>query len=137
MATNWCIQKGVVCDRVAASGYCTQTACTREIGRTIQAGASYTMEEKYVELGKAISNIAYYNGHEEWLWKIADEIAVLPEGIIYPCCLDPSEWYTDRHALWMMLVSAFGEWGTSIRSGWIDRPKECAAFINEITERFS
>lgn len=29
MATNWCIQKGVVCDRVAASGYCAQTACTR------------------------------------------------------------------------------------------------------------
>lgn len=28
MATNWCIQKGVVCDRVAASGYCAQTACT-------------------------------------------------------------------------------------------------------------
>lgn len=29
MATNWCIQKGVICDRVAASGYCAQTACTR------------------------------------------------------------------------------------------------------------
>lgn len=29
MATNWCIQKGVICDRVAASGYCSQSACTR------------------------------------------------------------------------------------------------------------
>lgn len=29
MATSWCIQKGVICDRVAASGYCAQTACTR------------------------------------------------------------------------------------------------------------
>lgn len=29
MATNWCIQKGVICDRVAASGYCAQSACTK------------------------------------------------------------------------------------------------------------
>lgn len=29
MGTNWCIQKGVICDRVAASGYCVQTACTK------------------------------------------------------------------------------------------------------------
>lgn len=29
MAQNWCITKGVVCDRVAASGYCAQTVCTR------------------------------------------------------------------------------------------------------------
>lgn len=29
MAINYCFEKGVCCDRVAASGYCAQTACTR------------------------------------------------------------------------------------------------------------
>ena len=32
-----------------------------------------------------------------------------------------SAWDTELHCIWMMLVGMFGDWGTSIRTGWIDR----------------
>jgi hypothetical protein len=35
----------------------------------------------------------------------------------------------------MMLVSEFGSWGTSIRSGWIENAQAAAAFIDKVTER--
>lgn len=85
--------------------------------------------------GEAIGNIAFYNGHNEWLWKIADEMNAMPEGKSYTYVFD--EWHTERHMLWMMLVSAFGDWGTSIRSGWIVNTKECAEFINKATGRYA
>lgn len=87
------------------------------------------------KLGEAIGNIAFYNGHNEWLWKIADEMSAMPEGKSYTYVFD--EWHTERHMLWMMLVSAFGDWGTSMRSGWIVNTKECAEFINKATGRYA
>lgn len=32
-----------------------------------------------------------------------------------------SSWDGELHCIWMMFVGMFGEWGTSIRSGWIER----------------
>lgn len=87
------------------------------------------------KLGEAIGNIAFYNGHDEWLWKIADEMSATPKGKSYTYVFD--EWHTERHMLWMMLVSAFGDWGTSMRSGWIVNTKECAEFINKATGRYA
>lgn len=86
------------------------------------------------KLGEAIGNIAFYNGHNEWLRKIADEMSAIPEGKSYTYVFD--EWHTERHTLWMMLVSAFGDWGASIRSGWIVNTKKCAEFINKATGRY-
>ena len=84
----------------------------------------------------AFSSIASYNGHEEWLWEIADALAADPDG--YGFCIRGTDWwFTDRHALWMMLVAAFGEWGTSIRSGWLEKHKEAAEFINRVTDRYA
>jgi hypothetical protein len=34
--------------------------------------------------------------------------------------------------IWMLLVGMFGDWGTSIRGGWIERHDECIAFIKSI-----
>lgn len=87
------------------------------------------------KLGEAIGNIAFYNGHNEWLWKIADEMNAVPAGKSYTYVFE--EWHTERHMLWMMLVSAFGDWDTSIRSGWIVNTKECAEFINKATGRYA
>lgn len=85
---------------------------------------------------EAFSSIAWYNGHEEWLWEISDKLKEADDGQFFVCDLPTEEWMTDRHALWMMLVSAFGDWGTSIRSGWIEKKKEAAEFIDEATDRW-
>ena len=84
---------------------------------------------------EAFGNIACYNGHEEWLWELSDVLAAA--GGFVACPITEYEWLTDKHALWMMLVSAFGDWGTSIRSGWIEETKEAAEFINEATDRYA
>jgi len=88
-------------------------------------------------LAEAFGSIAFYNGYEEWLWNLADNLATYDKDKNYPCPVPADEWCTDRHALWMMLVSAFGEWGTSIRSGWIEDKRAAAEFINEATDRYA
>lgn len=84
---------------------------------------------------EAFGNIASYNGHEEWLWEISDELADTDRFV--RCPITDAEWLTDKHALWMMLVSAFGNWGTSNRSGWIEKTEEAAEFINDATDRYA
>jgi hypothetical protein len=90
------------------------------------------------ELGEkaeyAFGAIAWYNGHSEWLCELADKLDSKENGFV--SAPDDMEWLTDRHALWMMLVGMFGDWGTSIRSGWIEYKKAAAAFIREATEEY-
>ena len=39
----------------------------------------------------------------------------------------------ERHTvIWQMLVEMFGNCGTSPRTGWIEKRKECAEFLKEI-----
>lgn len=39
----------------------------------------------------------------------------------------------ERHTvIWQMLVEMFGNCGTSPRTGWIEKRKECAEFLREI-----
>ena len=85
---------------------------------------------------EAFGHIAWYDGYNGWLWQISDRLKELKDGEFLPCPLSTDHWMTDRHALWIMLVSAFGNWGTSIRSGWIEQTKEAADFIDAATERF-
>jgi hypothetical protein len=92
------------------------------------------MADRFAE---AFGSIALYNGHEEWLWQIADKLREVAEDKSFSVEMTHEEWLTDRHALWMMLVSAFGDWGTSIRSGWIEQKKAAADFIDEATELYA
>lgn len=82
----------------------------------------------------ALKNIVWYNGHDEWLKELRDEMAAAVEKgeAIYS---RDFEWDTENHTIWMLLVGAFGDWGTSIRSGWIDRLPQCIAFIDVICEQ--
>ena len=85
-------------------------------------------------LFNALESIIWYNGHYRWLTKLvkileSDNI----EGNI--SCPDfCKERDTEVHFIWMLLVGVFGDWGTSINSGWIDRDKrkEAAQFIREL-----
>lgn len=100
--------------------------------------AAEVVERKRGELGEkvkyAFGSIAWYNGHSEWLCEMADKLESKESGFFS----SPGDmvWLTDRHALWMMLVGMFGNWGTSIRSGWIEDTKAAAAFIREATQEF-
>lgn len=42
------------------------------------------------------------------------------------------EWGTELHFLYMILVGMFGDWGTSIRSGWIEDIDECIEFVEAL-----
>ena len=96
------------------------------------------MGNKYgTDLFYALENIIWYNGHYEWLKELRDELAKFSESNIakhrnFTCPIDTKDWYTDKHAVWMVLVGMFGDWGTSIRSGWIEKIPECIDFINDI-----
>lgn len=82
----------------------------------------------------ALESIIWYNGHYEWLKELRDELAKRQEFEFYNCPLDVSEWHTEKHAIWMLLVGMFGDWGTSIRSGWIENFEGCIKFIDAICE---
>ena len=38
---------------------------------------------------------------------------------------------TEEHCVYMMLVGMFGDWGTSIRGGWIEDCEECKKWLEE------
>ena len=86
----------------------------------------------------ALESIVWYNGHYVWLKELRDELVARKNEtefrFNYCCPLDTAEWYTDKHAIWMLLVGMFGDWGTSIRSGWIENLDACIEFINELCE---
>ena len=78
----------------------------------------------------ALENIVWYNSHYVWLEKLAEEIENKGEGCFsIPLTI---EWNTEKHFLWMLLVGMFGDWGTSIRSGWIEDKEACVKFIREL-----
>ena len=81
------------------------------------------------KLYEALENIIWYDGHYRWLKELRDELEA--HGEFYPKP-DSIEWHTEQHCIWMLLVGTFGEWGTSIRTGWIEDIKGCIAFIDEI-----
>ena len=86
-----------------------------------------THESKMFE---ALKNIVWYDGHYEWLKELHSKLLWDPKRSF----LKPVEiqWHSEEHTIWMLLVGMFGNWGTSIRSGWIDQPKACAEFIEEL-----
>ncbi len=83
-------------------------------------------------LFNALESIIWYNCHYEWLKDLRDILEKLPDGAIYSCPFDTNEWHSEPHVIWMLLVGMFGEWGTSIRSGWIENTKECIEFIDAV-----
>ena len=78
---------------------------------------------------EALEAIVWYDGHYAWLKKLRDELEAC-EGF-YPKP-DSIEWYTEQHCIWMLLVGMFGDWGTSIRTGWIQDIAGCIKFIDEV-----
>ena len=49
----------------------------------------------------------------------------------YCKCPRLENWGTEEHCVYMMLVGMFGDWGTSIRGGWIEDCEECKKWLEE------
>lgn len=88
------------------------------------------------DLYYALQNIIHYDCHREWLWELRDNIKKSKQDGrgVYPTPIKVEEWHTEKHTIWMLLVGMFGDWGTSIRCGWITELDDCIDFINCITE---
>ena len=95
----------------------------------------------------ALDSVVWYNGLGEEIlkWKNLDNYNVkTPYGNYYPDnWLSPkidfwSKWPNDcrdqLEVIWMICVILFGDYGTSPRSGWIEKKDEFFAFIDAITE---
>jgi hypothetical protein len=102
----------------------------------IQDTTTKTIESRENErkMEYALECIVFYNRHYEWLEKLADEIENTKD-LSYGNPLDISEWHSEKHCIWMLLVGMFGDWGTSIRGGWIEETKECANYIRELCRK--
>ena len=79
----------------------------------------------------ALESIVWYDGHYVWLKELRDELSQCPMGKNYTLP-DDIEWHTEKHTIWMLLVGMFGDWGTSIRSGWIEDIEGCVEFIDAL-----
>lgn len=99
-----------------------------------KAPAADVVEGVRSGLYEALKDIIWYDGHAEWLIKLRDDIEkAQKEGAqAYGNPFEVEEWHTEKHTIWMLLVGMFGDWGTSIRGGWIDNFDGCINFINAV-----
>ena len=79
----------------------------------------------------AFKDIVWYDGHYEWLKDLRDELFEHREERHYSMPRD-IVWHTEVHTIWMLLVGMFGNWGTSIRGGWLEDLDGCIAFIDAL-----
>lgn len=93
----------------------------------------YECRNEHGKLFDALESIVWYDGHYVWLKDLRDELAKYPKdkNFLTP---DDIEWHTEIHTIWMLLVGMFGDWGTSIRSGWIEDIQDCIDFIDALCE---
>lgn len=71
----------------------------------------------------ALADIVFYQGYEDDLISLKDKLKLHYENNKEKeesfCCPEHYQYDIQFHMYWMILVGCFGEWGTSIRSGWI------------------
>lgn len=94
----------------------------------------YMAASSGADLYEALQSIIWYDGHSKWLKELCGELekTKMEVGKYVYGIPDYIEWHTEQHTIWMLLVGAFGDWGTSIRSGWIDDIDGCIKFIQGI-----
>ncbi len=81
---------------------------------------------------EAFRNVVWYDNHKGWLMRLVEDIEKAEGNVNNPFGVD--EWHSEKHTIWMLLCGMFGDWGTSIRGGWIDKKPEAAAFIRSICD---
>ena len=81
----------------------------------------------------ALESIVWYDGHYEWLKDLRDTLTNYPDDNVFLIPKE-TEWHSEKHTIMMLLVGMFGDWGTSIRCGWIKDRTGCIEFINRLCE---
>lgn len=89
-----------------------------------------SFEKSLCNFTESLRCIVYYDCHKEWLIKLAEELESAEN--IVPCPFDYKQWHSEEHVIWMILCGMFGDWGSSIRGGWIEQTKDAAKFIRSI-----
>lgn len=102
-----------------------------------ECGQPLPVEDKwtyYESMYETLKSIVAYNGHSQWLKEIIKALEEKKKEKYSNYCipLPTSEWHTEKHTIWMLLVGMFGDWGTSIRSGWIEQYDDCIEFIESL-----
>lgn len=90
-----------------------------------------------------LSDIAYYDGYDEVLRAIADDMEDFLKNRVSEYTyktyflnevnehVTHIEWDSELMVFWEYLVLKFGDYGTSPRSGYIEKIEECIKFIRE------
>lgn len=85
---------------------------------------------KYNKYYEAIKKIVFYNGLYELLEKVRIELDKEPfNGSPPDWFCDELTRYADLQAVWIILVSLFGDYGTSPRYGWITERRDFDIFV--------
>lgn len=86
---------------------------------------------------EAFENIVFYNGYEaivkQWVDALNLVTAFSPHLMDFISGYSP-EGVAQIECLNIMLVTWFGDYGTSPRSGWIENRKECAGFLLSVLD---
>lgn len=86
---------------------------------------------KNIEVKTLIATIVWYDGLEEWLEQFISEL----KNCENDRCFRPKQVLTangQERAIWEILVQLFGDWGSSVGSGWIEEKEECLEFLNSV-----
>lgn len=78
----------------------------------------------------ALECVVWYHCHYEWLEKVADELEKSTKSYLIPSDVRGKD--TEENFIWMLLVGMFGNWGSSIGGGWIEKTRECAEYIRTL-----
>lgn len=94
--------------------------------------AAMTSTNLLEKMTEAFGAVVWYNGYLDFFQKLEAELLAKNDRYEnYGCPIPVDGWNTDLHCLWMILVGMFGDWGTSIRGGWIEDLKGAAEFLRE------
>ena len=86
------------------------------------------------QLIQVLNTVVWYNGYEEDLKQIKEEISQLsPDKYSYHYDYGDD---MGMEIIWMILVLLFGEYGTSPRSGWLEvkNKDDIISFIDQLCE---
>lgn len=84
------------------------------------------------KLREALDSVVWYNGYWEIVNEWIDELGKLPNG---KTTYRPNVFVSGGlEVLWMICVLLFGNYGTSPRSGWVEKTEQCREFLIWLTK---
>ena len=86
------------------------------------------------EIRDALDSVVWYNGYWDTVKEWIDDLELLGETFGEASYRPKPITSEGLEVLWMICVLLFGNYGTSPRSGWIEKTKECREFLIWLTK---